>query len=99
MTGDLKDADGNALTETSEVWYRNPVECIRELLGNPLFAKMLAYAPERVYRDSQGKVRHLDEMWTADWWWDLQVSIDIMKRVRHLLTHSCHRLEFPRDLQ
>ncbi|KAF7790601.1 hypothetical protein EIP86_001557 [Pleurotus ostreatoroseus] len=75
QTGDLKDADGKYLTETVEVWYRNPVECVRELLGNPLFAKLLAYAPECVYRDRTGKERHIDEMWTADWWWDLQTRV------------------------
>ena len=73
QTGDVKDVDGKELTETVEVWYRDPVECIRELLGNPLFARMLAYAPERVYRDREGKEQHIDEMWTAEWWWQLQV--------------------------
>ena len=75
MKGDLRDSSGQELTETSEVWYRDPMECVRELIGNPLFAKMLAYAPERVYRDREGKERHIDEIWTADWWWDIQVSL------------------------
>lgn len=73
QTGDLKDADGKERTETMEVWYRDPIECVRELIGNPLFRKLLAYAPERVYRDKHGRMRHIDEMWTADWWWNLQV--------------------------
>lgn len=58
-----------------EVWYRDPVECVRELLGNPVFANVLAYAPERVYQDNQGDVRQIDEMWTGDWWWETQVFI------------------------
>ncbi|KIP05982.1 hypothetical protein PHLGIDRAFT_73354 [Phlebiopsis gigantea 11061_1 CR5-6] len=70
--GDLRDAQGRARTETLEVWYRDPVECIKELLGNPMFRQHLAYAPERVYRDQHGTNRHIDEMWTADWWWDMQ---------------------------
>jgi hypothetical protein len=32
--------------------------------------------PERVYADKGGKERIYDEMWTADWWWDTQVSND-----------------------
>ena len=73
--GDLKDSDGNPLVEKLEVWYRDPVECIKEIIGNPIFAQHLAFAPERVFRDPNGKERHIDEMWTADWWWDIQVSI------------------------
>ncbi|PSR81411.1 hypothetical protein PHLCEN_2v4278 [Hermanssonia centrifuga] len=72
QTGDLMNANGEALTETLEVWYRDPMDCIRELLGNPLFAKMLAYAPERVYHNKEGINRHIDKTWTGNWWWDLQ---------------------------
>lgn len=74
LQGDLKDSDGQALTETLEVWYRDPVKCAQELIGNPMFRNHLAYAPERVYCDSQGVERHIDEMYTADWWWETQVS-------------------------
>lgn len=76
--GDLKDGDGNPLLEKLEVWYRDPVECIKELMGNPMFAHHLAFAPERIFRDPNGKERHIDEMWTADWWWNLQVSISML---------------------
>lgn len=72
--GDLKDQDGNSLTEQLEIWYRDPIECIKELIGNPIFKKRLAYAPVRHYRDRQGKERQVDEMWTGDWWWTMQVS-------------------------
>jgi len=30
---------------------------------------------ERVYLDERGEVRIFDEMWTADWWWNTQVSL------------------------
>ena len=76
MTGDLLGEDGCAIVETLEVWRRDPVECIRELIGNPLFRDAMAYAPERVYLDGEKKQRCYDEMWTADWWWDKQVSMD-----------------------
>ena len=72
--GDLQDNEGNVLTETFEVWYRDPVECVRELLGNPTFKEQLAYAPTKLYRDAKGTERHVDEMWTGDWWWKMQVS-------------------------
>ncbi|KAG1721587.1 uncharacterized protein EDB91DRAFT_1240293 [Suillus paluster] len=50
------------------------VECIRELMGNPEFDHMVSYAPERVFSDAEGKTRWFDEMWTGDWWWEMQLS-------------------------
>lgn len=73
LTGDLNDGEGRPMEETLELWYRDPVECIRELIGNPMFQEVMRYAPERVFRDRQGRVRQIDEMWTADWWWKIQV--------------------------
>lgn len=73
LTGDLPDLDGNVLKETVELWYRNPLDCIQELLSNPAFREVMKYAPERHYVDAEGKTRVINEMWTADWWWELQV--------------------------
>ena len=73
VTGDRYDARGVRISETVEVWYRDPLECIRELLGNPRFAHVLAYSPEQVFCDPEGRVRRIDEMHTADWWGQLQV--------------------------
>jgi hypothetical protein len=72
------------MVERLELWRRDPVECVQELMENPAFRDHMAYAPERVYKDKEGKVRIYDEMWTANWWWDLQVKWNIkifMKRV------------------
>lgn len=66
--------DGQLMQEGVELWLRDPIECIRELIGNPAFQDYLAYAPERVYADEGATIRRYDEMWTADWWWNLQVS-------------------------
>lgn len=44
----------------------------------------MAYAPEQVYKDKEGKVRIYDEMWTANWWWDLQVKWNIKILVKHV---------------
>ncbi|EIW75743.1 hypothetical protein CONPUDRAFT_131960 [Coniophora puteana RWD-64-598 SS2] len=54
------------------VWKRDPVECVKELIGNPTFREMMQYAPEKVYEDMEGECRIYDEMWTGDWWWNLQ---------------------------
>lgn len=93
IMGDRSDEDGQPLTEKPEVWRRDPVECIRDLIGNPLFRDAMAYAPERVYLDAERKQRRIDDMWTADWWWETQVlysvrvsrserNVDLLVRIR-----------------
>ena len=79
MTGDKVDENGQPLAEELELWSRDPVECIYELLSNPMFKDSISYVPEKVYEDSKGKTRIYDEMWTADWWWDVQVSLLMSK--------------------
>ena len=61
--------------EVLEFWYRDPVECVRELIGKPAFDGYLKYAPERHFADAAGEVEVINEMWTARWWWRIQVSI------------------------
>ncbi|TBU37509.1 hypothetical protein BD309DRAFT_905077 [Dichomitus squalens] len=72
LIGDVADEDGEMKTEELELWRRNPVECIRELLGNPVFRDAVRYAPEKLFCDTAGDTRIYDETWTGDWWWDLQ---------------------------
>ncbi|KAJ7684249.1 hypothetical protein DFH06DRAFT_1072814 [Mycena polygramma] len=72
VTGDEKDAHGRFRTEQVEFWKRDPVECIKELMGNAAFRDKMRYAPIRVYRDEAGTRREFNEMWTGDWWWNLQ---------------------------
>lgn len=76
--GDELDEDGNPRKELVELWKRDPVECVRELIGNPLFRECIRFAPERMYADAEGKERMYENMWTGGWWWDVQVSILIM---------------------
>ncbi|KAF7350107.1 hypothetical protein MVEN_01312800 [Mycena venus] len=56
LEGDELDADQNPKKETVEMWYQDPLECVKELLGNPF----------------QYSNREFTEMWTADWWWEIQ---------------------------
>ncbi|SJK96778.1 uncharacterized protein ARMOST_00024 [Armillaria ostoyae] len=72
LRGDLQDSEGKARTEELELWYRDPVECIRELLENPIFRDSMKYAPEHIVLDWHRKVEVINEMWTASWWWELQ---------------------------
>ncbi|KAJ6564347.1 hypothetical protein B0H19DRAFT_941521 [Mycena capillaripes] len=57
------------------MWCRDPVECVRELVGNAAFTKQ-QYAPYRVFKsfvDRKYSNREINEMWTAEWWWEIQV--------------------------
>lgn len=74
--GDRLDEDGKPMApEELELWHRDPIECVQELLSNPAFVNHLKFGPERVYLDERRTNRHYDEMWTADWWWIKQVGI------------------------
>lgn len=72
LTGDSVDESGERASETLELWYRNPVECVQELLGNPLFKDYMHYAPTCIRKRSTGK-RVFHEAWSAQWWWKAQV--------------------------
>jgi len=74
VEGDILGTDGKPLTEEVELWMRNPLDCIRELLANPNFADAISYEPQKVFDDEAGRERRFDEMWTGDWWWEVQVS-------------------------
>lgn len=71
--GDVIGDDGQPLIEELELWRRDPVECVKELVGNPAFKEFMSFVPEQVFSDKDGEERVLDEMWTADWWWNTQV--------------------------
>jgi Plavaka transposase len=81
VVGDMKDANGNNRIETLELWHRDPVECIAELLGNPSFRGKQQYAPRRVFRNKNGTNQEFGEMWTADWWWKIQVREHNIQRM------------------
>jgi hypothetical protein len=74
LAGDQVGEDGIKLVEDLELWRRDPVECVNELIGNPAFKEYISYIPERVYTDDTGRYRIYDEMWTGNWWWETQVS-------------------------
>ncbi|KAJ7612278.1 hypothetical protein FB45DRAFT_875154 [Roridomyces roridus] len=70
-----KDPTGATMRrEENELWWRDPVECVKELIGNPAFRDAMRYAPEQLYADAAGTIEVIDEMWTGSWWWEIQVS-------------------------
>ncbi|KAH7904195.1 Zn-finger domain-containing protein [Hygrophoropsis aurantiaca] len=75
VSGDRRGDNDEMMSEEVDLWLRDPVECLKELIGNPSFRDCMAYAPERVYADPAGQVRIFDDMWTADWWWETQSKL------------------------
>lgn len=73
VVGDLVDEDGSKMVEEVELWQRDPIECLRELMGNPAWKDDMAYEPEMVFTDEEGNNRIYDEACTGDWWWKKQV--------------------------
>ncbi|EIW62729.1 uncharacterized protein TRAVEDRAFT_113577 [Trametes versicolor FP-101664 SS1] len=72
VTGDRMGPNGQALTEELEVWRRDPLECIAELIGNPAFRDFITYEPTKIRCDGQ---RYYSEMSSGDWWWKTQARL------------------------
>ncbi|KAG1766094.1 hypothetical protein EDD22DRAFT_978596 [Suillus occidentalis] len=82
VKGNVVSNGGQRESEELELWLWDPIDCICELMGNPVptqdsspspaFENMVAYAPERDFADDEGRSRQFDEMWTGDWWWEMQ---------------------------
>lgn len=87
VTGDILDKNGNPEETIVEIFTRNPVECVRELIGNPQWKGNMEYKPRRVYTGPDKQKRVYDEMWTGDWWWEIQVSDASTHAGVFLITH------------
>ncbi|KAI0309734.1 hypothetical protein OF83DRAFT_1088860 [Amylostereum chailletii] len=77
ITGDRVDKDGKPMMEDVEIWYRDPVKCIEELIGNPTFRDFISYAPEKLYEDLARERRVYEEMSSGNWWWNIQGKLTI----------------------
>lgn len=82
VLGDEKDEKDEFIQEELELWRRNPVECIEELIGKVTLRDKLRYAPYKVYKTSEGKNRIYDESWTGDFWWEIQVCCRDLSKIR-----------------
>lgn len=61
-------------TEEHLIEFRNPIKAIQSLWGDPLFAKELVYSPERMWANAERQSHLYNEMWTGQWWWNIQVN-------------------------
>ncbi|KAG9088781.1 hypothetical protein FRC06_001853 [Ceratobasidium sp. 370] len=73
ITGTLKDTKGvNFLKEEIELWVRDIVEVVQELIRNTAYGNKLVFVPQRVKINNDPSSRKIDKMWTADWWMRIQ---------------------------
>jgi hypothetical protein len=71
--GNTQDYNGDLQVEEVDIWCRDPVECVQELIGNPMFRDHLSYAPKKLFTDGMKDEQIFNEMDTAEWWWGIQV--------------------------
>jgi len=65
--------------ETLTLYYRDIIQCIRTIYGDPEFTQDLILAPERHYTDHERVCRVYNEMHTGDWWWAVQVCKSFLR--------------------
>ncbi|CCO36287.1 hypothetical protein BN14_10419 [Rhizoctonia solani AG-1 IB] len=75
IEGNICGKDGKRLTKIVEIWMRDILEVVKELLGNIAYGKQLVFVPQKIYLDGTGGQRKIDEMWTADWWNEIQAKL------------------------
>ncbi|KAH7098005.1 hypothetical protein BKA62DRAFT_814099 [Auriculariales sp. MPI-PUGE-AT-0066] len=56
-----------------DCFYRNALEIVRDLLGDPTFAGQLLFRPTRRWTSKSRKSRKYSEWNTGDWAWEMQL--------------------------
>jgi hypothetical protein len=64
---------GYATREPTFLFYRDSLDCVEYLLGNPLFADSMDFCPVRLYQDAEQTVRVYTEWLTGNAAWEMQV--------------------------
>jgi hypothetical protein len=85
VKGDDIGKDGKPKTESVELWSRDPIECLQNLIGNPAFRDHISYVSQKVFTSESGSTRIYDEAWTGDRWWAMQVSAHLPDYPKALL--------------
>ncbi|KAI0055241.1 hypothetical protein BV25DRAFT_1774451, partial [Artomyces pyxidatus] len=122
MKGLLKKVDelpARAVWKSKNVWfqdrpddmhliqYRDPLEAIQALLGNPAHKDQIVYRPSKVFTSRDKKDRVYHEMWSGKWWWAMQVRaadghdgatvapVILATDKTHLTQHSGNKSAYP----
>jgi hypothetical protein len=66
-----------------DCFYRNALDLVKELLGDPTFAGHLLFHPVRQFTDKGKRCRQYTEWNTGEWAWEIQV-----RHAHHCCTHK-----------
>jgi hypothetical protein len=79
IQGTKKDKEGHYQMETVHLYMCNIANCIKELVGNPVFHQHMQYAFQQVYLVDKNGVLHrgYSETWTGDWMCKVEVSAKV----------------------
>lgn len=77
VNGTCLDEYSKKMTEVLDLWVRDPMAVIADLIGNPEFKDDLTYEPSWTYEEEDGKIveEFIDDMPSAKWMWELQVRL------------------------
>ncbi|KAG1844739.1 hypothetical protein C8R48DRAFT_617813 [Suillus tomentosus] len=62
--------------EAFDVYFRDILQCVKALFGDPELAPHLVFAPERHYSNEDKTQRIYHDMYTGDWWWHTQKRLE-----------------------
>ncbi|KAF8531730.1 hypothetical protein JB92DRAFT_3086534 [Gautieria morchelliformis] len=68
MKGDVLNENGKPIQEDIDIWCQDPVECV-------YFHDAMKYEPECMFSDESEEEQIINEMWTMQWWWDMQEKL------------------------
>lgn len=68
---------GYATREPMYLFFRDALDCVEYLFGNPLFAGHMDFSPTRLYRDAEQTIRIYSEWMTGDTAWNMQVRLSV----------------------
>ena len=64
---------------TYDVYFRDIIECVKALFGDPEFAPILIFAPEKHYSNKARTEQLFHDMHTGKWWWTTQAALEKLK--------------------
>jgi hypothetical protein len=65
---------GYATRDPMFLFYRDALDCVEYLFGNPLFAGNMDFCPIRFYQDTEKTIRIFTEWFTGNAAWEMQVG-------------------------
>lgn len=69
---------GYATKKPIYLFYRNPLDCVKFLFANPIFANHIDFAPRKEWTSADRSTRVYSEWMTSQSAWDMQVRTKIL---------------------